>query len=139
MAMGVWAAQTAAQIGEEKFIAMLRDTTSELARKGMARRNVPKRGLATFTAGMRKMPPLYRHALVAEIPEDTPQVFEYRVSRCLWAKTFREEDAGALGYAMVCSPDLAVASAFSPNLKLTRTKTLMQGHEHCHFRYTMES
>jgi hypothetical protein len=128
-----------AQIGNEKFIRMLQETTSDLARKGMARRSVPKRDLATFTAGMRSLPPLYQHALVAEVIEDTPQVFEFRVSRCLWAKAFREEDAGELGYAMVCYPDYAVASAFNPKLKLIRTKTLMQGHDGCSLRYVLES
>jgi hypothetical protein len=40
---------------------------------------------------------------------------------------------------MVCSPDFAIAAGFNPKLRLTRTKTLMQGHDSCHFRYTMEA
>jgi hypothetical protein len=76
---------------------------------------------------------------VAEIVEDSAQAFEYRISQCLWAKMFREEDAGDIGYAAVCYPDYAVASALSPKLKLVRTKTLMQGHDCCNLRYVMES
>jgi hypothetical protein len=118
---------------------MLQQATGEIAGKGMAEKSIPKRDLATFTAGMRSMPSLYQHALVGEILEDTPLVFEYRVSRCLWAKAFRDEDAGDIGYAMVCNPDLAVASGFNPKLKLIRTKTLMQGQDSCSFRYVMET
>lgn len=129
----------AAQIGNQKFVQMLQQATGEMAEHGMARKSIPKRDLATFTAGMRSMPPLYRHALAAEVLEDTPQVFEYRVSSCLWAKAFRDEDAGDIGYAMVCYPDLAVARGFNPKLKLIRTQTLMQGQDSCSFRYVMET
>lgn len=129
----------AAQIGNEKFIGMLQETTSEIARKGIARRSSPEFDFASLVAGMKSMPPLYQHALVAEIVEDTAQAFEYNVSQCLWAKMFREEDAAGIGYAAVCYPDFAVASALSPKLKLIRTKTLMQGHDCCNLRYVMES
>ena len=129
----------AAQIGNEKLISMLQEATSEIARKGMAGRSMLKRDIATWVAGMKFMPPLYQHALVVEIVEDTAQAFEFRVSQCLWAKAFREEDAAEIGYASICHPDFAVASAFNPKLKLIRTKTLMQGHECCNHRYVMES
>jgi hypothetical protein len=129
----------AAQIGNEKLISMLQATTSEIARKGMTGKSIPKRDFASFVAGMRSVPPLYQHALVFEMVEDTAQAFEFRVSQCLWAKAFREENAADIGYACVCSPDFAVASGFNPKLKLIRTKTLMQGHDCCNHRYVMES
>jgi hypothetical protein len=56
----------------------------------------------------------------------------------LWAKAFRDENAGDLGYAMVCYPDYAVAKGLNPKLKLIRTKTLMQGDDSCSLRYVME-
>ena len=126
-----------AQIGSENLIRMLHEIMDANVEKGFGRRAIPKRDLAAFTAGMKSMPPLFQHALVGEIVEDTPQVFEYRVTQCLWAKAFREEDAGDIGYAVVCYPDFAVARAFSPKLKLTRTKTLMQGQDSCNLRYAM--
>jgi hypothetical protein len=129
----------AAQIGPEKLIAMLKEVTSERARNGMTRRSIPNRDLATWTAGMKPPGPLFQHALAAEIVEDSPQAFEFRISQCLWAKTFREEDAADIGYACVCYPDYAVASGFNPKLKLIRTKTLMQGHDCCNHRYVMEA
>jgi len=129
----------AEQIGKEKLLIMLQETTSDQARKGMARRPATQRDFATWTAGLRSPDPLFKHALVATIVEDSPQAFEFRVSHCLWAKAFRESDAADIGYAGVCYPDFAVANAFNPKLKLVRTKTLMQGHDCCDHRYVMES
>jgi hypothetical protein len=127
------------RIGNEKLIAMLRETTSEIARKGMEQRPVPNREFAVWVAGMKAPDPMFQHALVYEIVEDTPRAFEFRISQCLWARMFREADAAEIGYAAVCHPDFAVASAFNPKLKLVRTKTLMQGHDYCNHRYVMES
>ncbi len=129
----------AAEIGNEKFVGMLQQVATEQARKGMPERSIPKRDLATWAAGMKSPPPLFQHALVYEIVEDTPQAFAFRISQCLWAKTFREEDAADIGYAAICHPDFAVASAFNPKLQLIRTKTLMQGHDCCNHRYVMEA
>lgn len=129
----------AAQIGREKFAVMLEDSVCGIAAKGMSAKAIPNRDFATFRASMKMMPPLYRAALEFETVEDTSDALEYRVKHCLWSKSWRESDAADLGYAMVCSADFAIATAFNPKLKLARTRTLMQGHECCHFRYTMES
>jgi len=129
----------AAQIGREKFVQMIQDVMGRLAEQGMARSPIPKRDFATFAANLRNVPPMMQHALQYQVLEDGPQALEYRVTGCLWAKSFLGQDAGDIGYAMVCSPDLAVARGFNPKLKLTRTQTLMQGGDSCHFRYTMEA
>ena len=125
------------KMGKDELIAFLKQSVSERAYKGMANKTLSKRDLATFTANMRSMPSIIQHALVWEVVEDSPQAFEYRVKQCLWAKSFREQNAGDIGYAMVCHPDLAVAAGFNPKLSLTRESTLMEGGECCHFRYEM--
>jgi hypothetical protein len=129
----------AAQMGREKFTQMLQDTVCNIASKGMTNKKLPSRDFAAFMSNLRNIPPLYRAAFDFEIIEETPSSLEYRVKQCLWAKTFRESEASDLGYAMVCSPDIAIAAGFNPKLKLTRTKTLMQGHDTCHFLYKMEA
>lgn len=128
----------AARIGNKKLVGMLQEITSESARRGMAGRPAGARDFATWVAGMKSPPPLFQHALVYEIVEDTDRAFEFRISQCLWAKAFREEGAAEIGYAAVCYPDFAVANAFNPKLKLLRTKTLMQGDDCCNHRYVME-
>jgi hypothetical protein len=126
------------RIGNEKLLGMLKEATSEMATKGMQRNRIPNRNLATWVAGLKSPPPHMQHALVFEIVEDSPKAFEFRISQCLWAKAFREEQAADLGYAAICYPDYAVATGFNPKLKLIRTKTLMQGHDCCNHRYVME-
>jgi len=96
------------------------------------------RDLVTFAANMKNMPPIIQHTLEAEIIEQTPEAFEYRVKKCLWAKVFRDENAADIGYAMICYPDYSVARSLNPKLKLIRTKTLMQGDDSCGLRYVME-
>jgi hypothetical protein len=127
------------RIGKDKLISTLKEGISEIALKGMERKQIPKRDLATWAAGLKSPPPLMQHALAYEIVEDSPKAFEFRISRCLWAKSFREEQAADIGYAAICHPDYAVAAGFNPKLKLIRTKTLMQGDECCNHRYVLES
>ena len=76
-----------------------------------------------------------QHALDAEIVEQSAEVFEYRVKKCLRAKVFRDSNAADIGYGMVCYPDYAVARG----LKLIRTRTLMQGDAECSLGYVMET
>jgi hypothetical protein len=128
-----------AQLGREKFVAMLREAGDEVVRRKTAGRPPSVRDLVSFAAGMKNMPPMMQHALDAEIMEQSPEAFEYRVKKCLWAKMFLDEDAGDIGYAMVCYPDYAVARGLNPKLELVRTKTLMQGDESCGLRYVMKA
>jgi hypothetical protein len=126
-------------LGREKLIAMLREAADEVTRRKTAGRPPQVPNLVALAAGMKNIPPLIRHTLEAEVVEQTADAFEYRVSKCLWAKIFRESDAADIGYAYVCYPDYAAAKGLNPKLKLVRTKTLMQGDESCGLRYIMES
>lgn len=126
------------QLGREEFVRMLREAGNEVVRKKTAGRPPVVRDLTSLAASMKNPPPLIQHALEAEIVEQTPEAFEYRVKKCLWAKVFREEDAADIGYAIICYPDYPVARGLNPKLKLIRTRTLMQGDDSCSLRYVME-
>ncbi len=128
-----------AQLGREEFVGMLRRAVDEVVRKKTAGRAPAVRDLVSFASNMKNMPPLMQHALEAEIVEQSPEAFEYRVKKCLWAKVFRDGDVADIGYAMVCYPDYAVARGLNPKLRLIRTKTLMQGDDGCSLRYVMEA
>jgi hypothetical protein len=71
--------------------------------------------------------------------EDTERAAEMKVTECLWAKTFRDAGAGDIGYALMCHGDFATAPAFNAKMKMTRTKTLMQGHDCCNPRWTLQA
>ena len=127
------------QIGREKFIQMIKDGCDDVVRKKTAGRPTRFRDVASMAAALKNAPPLMQHAIESEVVEQTQNAFEYRVKKCLWAKAFRDEDAGDIGYAMICYPDYAVAKALNPKLTLIRTRTLMQGSDSCGLRYVLEA
>jgi len=128
------------QIGSETFINMLKEVSAKRGAK-MGRqmaKNFPKNDLAAFTMIMKKPNYFWENVLTLKIVEDTEKAFEIKVQECLWAKTFQKYRAEDLGYTMICHPDFAMAKAFNPGIKLLRTKTLMQGHDHCDHRWVFE-
>jgi hypothetical protein len=76
------------------------------------------------------------NTMTMKIVEDTPSVFEFKVTECLYADSFLRAKAGDIGYAWICWGDYAWAEGFNPKIKLVRSKTLMQGHDCCNHRYT---
>lgn len=130
-----------AEMGREKLVEMLSRAYSAAAVERVReqlKRN-PNNDLATWTADLRNPTPLYKSTLTYQVVEDTPTVVEARITECLWAKTFREADAGDIGYACLCHGELAALTTYNPKIKLTFTKTLMQGHDCCNPRYVMEA
>jgi hypothetical protein len=80
----------------------------------------------------------FLHTLSLTYPEETPTKLTLRVSECLWAKVFKEMKATDLGYVLNCQPDFAYVKACHPNIKLKRTKTLMQGDDYCDHTFYWE-
>ena len=76
--------------------------------------------------------------MTIEIPDKSRNKGTVKITECLFAKTFRENDAGDIGYAAICHADFAVAEEFNSHLKLTRNKCLMNGDECCLFEYTCD-
>ena len=75
--------------------------------------------------------------MTIEIPEKSKNKGTVKMTECLFAKTFRENDASDIGYAAICHADFAVAEEFNPHIKLIRNKCLMNGDECCLFEYTL--
>ena len=96
----------------------------------------PEHSLASFVEYGKKA---YENMMTYEIIEETDKVYEMKVTECLWAKTFRDQNAADIGYATICHGDFSEARAYHPKLKLGRTKTLMQGHDCCNHRWTWEA
>ena len=66
---------------------------------------------------------------------DWSRAFEVNVTGCRYAQFYKELGAPELGFLLVCSLDFPMAEGFGPDVKLTRTQTIMQGASHCDFRY----
>lgn len=95
---------------------------------------MPDTSFKTFVSQFR--PPRYSSILTHEVVEDTEKAFGLRVTECCIAEVFHAAGVGgAIGHAAVCNMDYYWPTAFNPNLKMERTRTLMQGHDHCNHRY----
>jgi hypothetical protein len=74
-------------------------------------------------------------ALAIEIVDDEPGVFDFNVTRCRYAETYRAMGLGEIGDLLSCKRDGAFCEGYDPRIKLTRTQTIMGGASHCDFRY----
>jgi hypothetical protein len=124
------------ELDEDELVRLLNIYSAENGRQVGERhaKRSPDTSFQTFTATFR--PPRYENSLTHEIVTDTPKVFELKVTECVWAKVFRDAGLGGqLGHAAVCNMDFYWPTAFNPDFKMERTKTLMQGHDCCNHRY----
>jgi L-2-amino-thiazoline-4-carboxylic acid hydrolase len=74
-------------------------------------------------------------ALTIEVLKDEPGRFDFNVTRCRYAETYRAMGLGALGDVLSCNRDGAFCEGYDPRVELTRTQTIMGGASHCDFRY----
>ena len=83
----------------------------------------------------------YAHddALEYRVIEQSQDAFEMDVTGCRYAEFYRELGEPELGFLLVCSADFSTAEGFGPDIKLTRTQTIMQGAGYCDFRYKRSS
>jgi len=74
-------------------------------------------------------------ALDCSVIEQSQDAFEFDLTGCRYAEFYKELGEPELGFLLVCSADFATAEGLGPDIKLTRTQTIMQGAGHCDFRY----
>jgi hypothetical protein len=74
-------------------------------------------------------------ALAIEVVDDRPGVFDFNVTRCRYAETYRAMGLGQIGDILSCNRDGSFCEGYDPRIKLTRTQTIMGGATHCDFRY----
>lgn len=77
-------------------------------------------------------------ALEVDIDEASDERFAFRVTRCEYARMYREMGLGDIGHLLSCQRDGTFCEGYDPHLKLRRTQTIMQGASHCDFEYTYE-
>ncbi|MET4172227.1 hypothetical protein ABIB99_003318 [Bradyrhizobium sp. LA6.1] len=78
-------------------------------------------------------------ALAYDIVEQTADTFAFDVTRCAYAEFYKALGEPELGFLLVCTADFATAEGFGPDVRLTRTQTIMQGASHCDFRYRRDA
>jgi len=130
----------ARQMGRDKLLEMIRNDAEESSRLDAQKtvEQLGKNDFAAFKAMYEKPDRFWDHVQTAVITEESDTVIAYKVTECLYAKTFRDAGAADIGYAWSCHGDFAWAQAFNPKLKLIRDKTLMNGDKYCNFRRVWE-
>jgi hypothetical protein len=127
------------EIGEARAQAILDEAISKAAvdaGKSFAAKTEGGADLLTFQA----LQSLWTKddALQVEIVRADATHFDYNVKRCRYAETYREMGLGKIGHLLSCNRDGVFCQGYNPDIKLKRTQTLMQGADHCDFRYTYE-
>ncbi len=64
--------------------------------------------------------------------------FDFNVTRCRYAETYREMGLEKIGHLLSCNRDGSFCEGYDPNLKLDRAQTIMGGAKCCTFRYSVE-
>ena len=125
-----------AELGEERANALVRRTLGEVYRRygeefwrTKNEKNLGKIMASAFTTYARE------DALDYEVIGQSQDAFAVDVTGCRYAEFYKELGEPELGFLLVCSADFDTAEGFGPDIKLTRTQTIMQGASHCDFRY----
>jgi predicted ArsR family transcriptional regulator len=71
------------------------------------------------------------------VEEWTPEVLRLRVTRCMIADEMRQLRAADVGGAFYCAYDHGFCQGLNPEIRFTRTKTLMQGEDCCNHTYEL--
>ena len=77
-------------------------------------------------------------ALTIEVRHVDDTAYDFDVTRCRYAEMYRALGIPELGAILSCGRDFALGEGFNPDLKLTRTQTIMEGAPCCDFRYRTE-
>jgi len=77
-------------------------------------------------------------ALQVEMKEASDKRFAFNVTRCEYARMYREMGLGHIGHLLSCQRDGTFCEGYDDKLKLKRTQTIMQGASHCDFEYTYD-
>ena len=77
-------------------------------------------------------------ALEIEMLREDGEHFDFNVTRCRFAEMYRMLGIEDLGPVLSCNRDFCFAEGFNAELTLERTQTLMEGADHCDFRFVVE-
>jgi hypothetical protein len=119
-------------IGRDKLIAMLKRAVDDINQAGKP--DLEAKSVKDFAKPVLESEN-FKIRLDLETLELSDKVWQVKITNCIRPKTFRDINAGDIGYANTCYGDFSGATAFNPKLKLERTKTLMEGHDCCDHRY----
>ena len=125
-----------AELGEERANALVRKSLGDVFRRlgeqwwrTKKSKHLGEKMASAFAAFAKG------DALDYKVHSQSPDAYEFDVTRCRYAQFYKELGEPELGFLLVCAVDFPFAEGFDPDIELTRTQTIMQGASHCDFRY----
>lgn len=76
-------------------------------------------------------------ALEIEVLDHGKDKLDFNVKRCRYAEMYKDMGLGGIGDLLSCERDGDFCIGYNPDIKLTRTQTIMKGASHCDFRYRL--
>jgi hypothetical protein len=123
------------ELGEEKTMALLRGVISDLARTS-GKELAEMLGTATLEAFAQSLGRWSEGgALEIELIEASAERLDFNVVRCRYAEMYRALGLADLGASLSCQRDFSLVQGFNPEIRLTRTQTIMEGAPFCDFRF----
>lgn len=129
-----------AELGKEQAQRILSRAVIKLAKQAAAEmaKEAPE-GKADLAHFVNIQPRWTREdALRVEVLRQDGTHFDFNVTRCRYAETYKAMGLAELGAILSCNRDGAFCEGYDPRLKMTRTQTIMGGASHCDFRYRWE-
>jgi predicted ArsR family transcriptional regulator len=128
-----------AELGEDQANTIVRKALGAMYRE-LGEKWWRSQGARSFGENMASAFAMYAagDALDYQVVRQSEDSFEIDVSGCRYAQFYKELGVPELGFLLVCGSDFPMAEGFGPDIKLTRTQTIMQGASRCDFRYTRQ-
>lgn len=123
------------QFGWEGVLEVTREVIVQIARD-QGRQLAESRGgnsLAHFVASLEDWKK--DDAMEIEVLEQSDTSYSYNVTRCRYAELYRSLGMPELGEILSCNRDFTLVEGFNPDIRLTRTQTIMGGAAFCDFRF----
>lgn len=78
-------------------------------------------------------------ALQIEVLKKSNTEFDFDVTRCRYAETYKAMGLGHIGHLMSCNRDGTFCQGYDPKITLEREHTIMSGARRCTFRYRYQT
>ncbi len=75
-------------------------------------------------------------ALEMDVLEANDTTFNFNITRCKYAETYKEMGLGKIGHLMSCNRDGTFCEGYDKRISLERKQTIMEGASCCTFRYS---
>ena len=123
------------EFDRDRVMAIVRDVIVRLA-EDQGRALAEAAGDTSLTAFAGTLEPWTRGgALELEVVEQSDRRLAFNVTRCRYAEMYRALGIPELGAVLSCNRDASLIDGFNPDVRFTRTQTIMQGAPCCDFRY----